>query len=80
MREAQERDAAFEARRERLMARIEGERKRIEELEAECAFLRQRLEQGGGEARPSPGETEMLDLRAAIARIGHDVAHLDKAN
>ena len=80
LREAQERDAAFEARRERLMARIEGERKRIEELEAECAFLRQRLEQGGGEARPSPGETEMLDLRAAIARIGHDVAQLDKAN
>lgn len=64
--QAERRNEAFEARRERLLAKIEADRKRIEELEAETGALRQRLEQGGG--------VEMADLRAAILDIGRQVA------
>jgi chromosome segregation ATPase len=66
LREAEGRNENFEARRERLMAKIEAERKQAEEAQAEAAALRETLERGGG--------PEMGDLRAAILDIGRRVA------
>ncbi len=69
--EADNKTAGFEARRERLLAKLEAERKRIEALEAENAELRQRAEQAGG--------PEMADLRAALLEMGREVAARDRA-
>jgi chromosome segregation ATPase len=66
LREEEDRNAHFESRRERLVAKIESEQKRTEDAEAEAKLLRQRLDQGGG--------VEMADLRAAILDIGRKVA------
>ena len=65
LREAEGRNENFEARRERLLAKIEAERKRVEEAQAQAAALRESLERGGGAA--------MADLRAAILDIGRQV-------
>lgn len=66
LRESEGRNENFEARRERLMAKIEAERKRAEEAQADAAALRGTLERGGG--------AEVADLRAAILDIGRRVA------
>ncbi|MCW2274655.1 hypothetical protein GJ654_11465 [Rhodoblastus acidophilus] len=66
LRESEGRNENFEARRERLMAKIEAERKLAEEAQAEADALRGTLERGGG--------AEVADLRAAILDIGRRVA------
>ncbi|MCW2284362.1 chromosome segregation ATPase [Rhodoblastus acidophilus] len=69
LREAEGRNENFEARRERLMAKIEAERQLTEAAQAEAATLRETLARGGG--------AEMSDLRAAILDIGRRVAEQD---
>ncbi|MBB4198758.1 hypothetical protein CCR94_08785 [Rhodoblastus sphagnicola] len=71
LQEAEGRNQAFEARRERLIAKIEAEHKRVEEVEAEAKTLRERLDQDGGVA--------VADLRAAILDIGRQIAAHDQA-
>jgi chromosome segregation ATPase len=70
LRDAEGRNANFRARRERLVAKIEAERKRVEAIEAEATALRLKLDQGGG--------LEMAGLRAAILDIGRQVAAHDR--
>jgi chromosome segregation ATPase len=69
LQEAEGRNERFEARRERLVAKIDAERKRVEEAEAQAKALRQGLDQGGGVA--------MAGLREAILDIGRQVAARD---
>jgi chromosome segregation ATPase len=71
LREAEGRNENFQARRERLVAKLGAERKRAEDLVAEAVALRESLKRGGG--------PEMADLRAAILDIGRQVAAQDVA-
>ena len=88
--EAERRLAEFDARRKRLLARIVTERQRGAAREKENLDLRRAVADAGaadgapvmaidsdGVAFPLSPEREMLDLREAIARIGHQVAQLD---
>jgi DNA repair exonuclease SbcCD ATPase subunit len=90
--EAERRLAEFDEHRTRLLDKIVAERQRGAGFEQENLDLRRALADAGamaaapvmaidsdGVAFPLSPEREMLDLREAIARIGHQVAHLDVA-
>ena len=89
--DAERRNADFEARRTRLLAKIAAERQRGDELENVNLSLRRILTQNAAPASESTPaeidgangaaflvspEQEMLDLREAITRIGRHVARL----
>lgn len=85
--ETEQRNAAFEARRIRLLAKIAAERARGDEFETQSFGLRRALAEASAHRSPQEGQTqaarpdvELLELREAIAKIGHQVAHLEVAN
>lgn len=85
--ESERRNAAFEARRVRLLAKIAAERARGDEFETLSLSLRRALAEALAHQAPQDGQTaaappdfELLELREAISKIGHQVAHLDTAH
>ncbi|PPQ40256.1 hypothetical protein SAMN06265338_102471 [Rhodoblastus acidophilus] len=71
LQQAEARNHAFDARRERLIAKIKAEGKRVEQAEAEIKALRDLSDQPGGVA--------IAELRSAILDLGRQVVAQDQA-